>query len=106
MILLMFILAVLFGAFCLYIGYSQASFPMAYLGMFVFLVVGLFVLSEGIALENGTQEVPLGSHNFITVYETHTTANDPIVNIIGNAFFYIPFVGVVLSTLFALRGWR
>lgn len=106
MILLMFILAVIFGAICLYIGYSQASFPMAYLGMFVFLVIGLMILSEGIEIESGTQEIPLGSHNFVTTYETYTTANDSIVGILGNAFFYIPFVGVLLSTFFALRGMR
>ena len=104
MLMLMFILAVLFGTICLYIGYSQASFPMAYLGMFVFLVIGLFVLNQGIDIDNGMQEVPIGSHNFVTAYETHTAANDPIVSILGNVFFYLPMAGVLLSTFFALRG--
>ena len=67
---------------------------------------GLFVMSEGISIENGTQEVPLGSHNFITVYEIHTMANDPIINIIGNVFFYLSLVGVLLTTLITLRGWN
>jgi len=106
MIFLIFILAVIFGAICLFIGYSQASFPMAYLGMFVFLVIGLFMFSEGIDIDNGIQEIPIGSHTFVTVYETHTTTNDPIINILANTFFYIPIAGVLLSTFFALRGWH
>ena len=106
MIFLVFLMAIIFGAICLFLGYSQASFPMAYLGMFVFLMIGLFVMSEGIDIDNGIQESPVGSHTFITVYETHTTAIDPMVSIIANAFFYIPFAGVLLSTLFALRGMR
>jgi len=106
MIFLMFVLAVIFGAICLFIGYSQGSFPMAYLGMFAFLMLGLFMFSEGIDIDNGIQESPVGSHNFITVYETHTTESDPIINIIANTFFYIPMAGVLLSTFFALRGWK
>jgi len=106
MIFLIFLIAVIFGGICLFIGYTQASFPMAYLGMFAFLMLGLFIFSEGIDIDNGIEEIPLGSHSFITVYETHTTVNDPIVNILANTFFYIPLAGVLLSTFFALRGWR
>ena len=106
MIFLMFLLAIIFGGICLFLGYTQASFPMAYLGMFAFLMLGLFMLSDGIDIDNGIQEVPVGSHNFITVYDTHTTANDPVVSIIANTFFYIPIAGVLLSTLFTLRGWN
>jgi len=109
MLLIFFIIGIILGAIFLYLGYTQYSFPMVYLGMFVFLVLGLFVFSEGIALEHGSSllEIPAGSGNYTTVpiLVTHTTANNFVVNIIANVFFYIPFVGVLLSVFFALRGW-
>lgn len=82
---------------------------MVYLGMFVFLVLGMFLFSEGIDLEAGSVlvETPKNSGYYITntIYQTHTTSNNFVVNIIANTFFYIPFVGVLLSVFFALRGW-
>lgn len=66
-------------------------------------------MSEGLDLDAGSTliESPSGSGNYTTapVYVTHTTANNFVVNILANVFFYIPFVGVLLSTFFALRGW-
>lgn len=106
MILEIFLIGVIFGAICLYIGYSQQSFPMAYLGMFIFLILGLFLMQDGLSIKTGTAEVPVGSHNFIDTYTIHTTANDQILNVIASTFFYIPIAGVLLSTLFTLRGWR
>lgn len=109
MLLIFFIMAIILGAIFLFLGYTQTSFPMAYLGMFVFLVLGLFIMSEGLDIEQGSSlvEIPAGSGNFMTTtqYETHTMQNDPIVNIIGNTFFYIPFVGVLLSVFLTLRDW-
>jgi len=103
MIFLIFMVGVLFAGIALLLGLTQGSFGFAYLGMFAFLLLGLFIMSEGIAIDDGIEEDPFGSHTFITVYETHTTANDPIVNIIANTFFYIPLAGVLLTTFIALR---
>ena len=108
MILILFIICVLIGAIFLYLGYSQYSFPMMYLGMFVFLVLGMFIFSEGIDIETGTHLVPQpdGSDIASVVYTTYTTSNSFVINIIANVFFYIPFVGILLSVFFALRGWQ
>jgi hypothetical protein len=54
----------------------------------------------------GMQENPIGSHNFITVYDVRTVDVDPVVSIIGNTFFYIPLAGILLTTFFALRGMK
>ena len=109
MLLIFFVIAVIIGAIFLFLGYSQYSFPMMYLGMFVFLVLGLFLFSEGLQLDNGAIliESPAGSGNYTTttLLVTHTTQNNFVVNILANVFFYIPFVGVLLSVFFALRGW-
>jgi len=99
----MFGIGVLFAAVLLFLGATQYSFPLLYLGWFVILLLGMFTLSEGIALEDGTVESPLGSHNFVTTYDIRTTTNDPIVNIIGNTFFYLPFGCILLTTFVALR---
>jgi hypothetical protein len=108
MILTLFILIVIFGIILLYLGYTQYSFPMVYLAFFVFLVIGLFLFSEGIDFETGTHIIPQpdGSNIASAVYTTYTTENSFVVNIIANVFFYIPFVGVLLSVFFALRGWQ
>ena len=103
MILLMFGLAVLFGAIFLYLGYGGNSFGFAYLGMFVFFVLGMFLFAEGLSIESGMQELPINSHNFVTTYDIHTTLNDQIVNILANTFFYIPIAGFLLTTFIALR---
>jgi len=103
MILLMFILWVLFASIFLYLGYSGNSFGMAYLGMFALLILGLFLYSEGIDIDAGMMESPIGSHNFITTYETHTTANDTMVRLLAATFFYIPIAGIFLTTFITLR---
>ena len=103
MILLMFGIAVLFGAIFLYLGYSGNSFGMAYLGMFTFLVLGMFLYTEGLSIENGMMESPIGSHNFVTTYSVHTTTSDNIVNLLAATFFYIPIAGLLLTTFLALR---
>ena len=107
MILTFFAIGVILGAIFLFLGYTQYSFPMMYLGMFIFLLLGLFLMSDGLDIETGSHLVPDGSGGQIVsaVYTTYTTANNFVVNIVANTFFYIPFVGVLLSTLFALRGW-
>ena len=104
MIFLMFLIGLVFMGICLFLGASQRSFAFVYLGFFIMLVMGLFVFSEGIDVENGIQESPVGSHNFVTVYETHTTQNDFVINLIANTFFYLPLAGILLSTLVAIRG--
>ena len=106
MLLIFFVLAILFGLFLFYIGYTQVSFPYVYLAFFCLLLVGLFLYSEGIDITTGTAEVPLGSHNFIDVNTTYTVANNFVVNILAATFFYIPIAGILLSTLITLRGWH
>lgn len=106
MILEIFVIGVLFAAILLFLGSSQQSFPMVYLSMFVFLLLGLFLMSEGLSIQTGTAEVPLGSHNFTMTYDVLTTANEPIVSVLANVFFYIPLAGLLLSTFFALRGFN
>jgi len=63
----------------------------------------MFTLNEGIAIDNGMQEIPLHSHNFVTVWEVYTAADDPVVSVIANTFFYLPFAAILLTTLMALR---
>ena len=109
MLLIFFVIAIILGAIFLFLGYTQYSFSMMYLGMFIFLVLGLFLMSEGLQIDNGATliENPSGSGNYTTttLLVTHTTQNNFVVNILGNVFFYIPFVGVLLSVFFALRSW-
>lgn len=103
MILTIFAIGVIFMAILLFLGVTQYSFPFLYLGFFIMLLLGLFITSEGIDFENGMMESPFGSRHFVTVYETHTMTNDPVVNIIGNVFFYFPLAAIVLTTLVAIR---
>lgn len=108
MILEMFIIGVIFGAIMLFLGARQESFPMVYLSMFIFLIIGLFLMSDGLTLLSGQTVVSDGSGGFIIadVLTVHTTLNDPMVNIIANVFFYIPLVGLLMSTFFALKGFN
>jgi len=103
MIFELFLLGVAFAIICLFIGMSQQSFPFAYLGMFIFLIIGLFLMQEGLDMATGSTTVGM---TVSTVYTTHTVQNDQIVNVIASTFFYIPLAGVLLSTLMTLRGWR
>jgi hypothetical protein len=95
-------IGVAFMLIMLFMGMNQGSFPLLYLGFFCMLMLGLFIMSDGIQIDNGVVESPVGSHNFITAYEVHTTANDPIVNILANTMFYLPFGCILLTTLFAI----
>jgi predicted esterase len=103
MILEMFVIGMIFTLFFLLLGFSQGNFGFAYLGMFAMLLMGLFLLSGGLQLGTGAMESPAGSHIFITVYESHTTVNDPIINLLANTLFYLPFAGILLTTYLALR---
>ena len=103
MILIIFIIAILFAAGCLFLGYTQYSFGLAYLGMFALLLIGLFLFSNGLQIESGIAETPVGSGTFLTLYENHTTANDPVINLLANTLFYIPIGGILLTTFVALR---
>jgi predicted esterase len=104
MILEIFAIGMIFTILCLILGYSQGSFGLAYLGMFSMLLMGLFLMNNGLSLESGIQELPVGSHNFITTYTVHTTVNDPMINLLANTLFYLPFAGILLTTYLALRG--
>ena len=103
MILEIFVIGVAFGVICLYLGYTQYSFPMAYLGMFIFMIMGMMLLSGGLQIQDALKETAPGT--FTQTYVTHMPATDPVVNVVANTFFYIPIVGVFLSIFFALRGW-
>jgi len=103
MILIMFGIGMAFMLLMLLIGYSQGSFGFAYLGFFAMLLMGMFLFSSGLDIGTGAMEFPAGSHIFITVYENHTTVNDPIINLLANTMFYLPFAGILLTTYLALR---
>ena len=104
MILIMFLIAMLFAAGFLFLGYTQYSFGLAYLGMFAILLIGLFLFSGGLQIESGVAETPLGSGLFLITYTNHTTQNDPIVNLLANTLFYIPLGGILLTTFIVVRG--
>ena len=103
MILTIFFIAIVFMLLTLIIGYATGSFSLAYLGMFTMLLLGLFLFSDGLQIENGMQEIPVGSHTFVATYENYTTVNDSIVNILANTMFFLPFAGILLTTFIALR---
>jgi len=103
MILIIFIIAIIFSSVLLIMG-LRGSFGLAYLSMFSFLLLGLFLMNSGLDIESGIREDPIGSHNFVTVYETYTAANEPVINVISNTFIFLPFIGLLLSTFIALRG--
>jgi len=106
MIFLIFIVGLLFIGICLFLGYGSGSFGLAYLGMFAMLLMGMMVMYEGIDIDDGIQESPVGSQIFITVWETHTIENDIMVSLIANTFFFIPIAGILLTTFITIRGWR
>lgn len=101
MILTIAIIGAIAMFICLYLGFVNGSFGMAYLGLFIMLILGLFMLSDGIAIEDGIQKNL--DNTYTTVYEIHTTANDPIVNLLANTFFYLPIGMILLTTFIALR---
>ena len=102
MILEIFGMGVLFGAILLFLGGKQESFPMVYLSMFVFLVLGLFLMSEGLDIATGATIV---GHTSSTIYTAYTVANNSIIAIFAWTFFLIPLAGLLLSTLFAVKNW-
>jgi len=103
MLLEIFAIGVIFGAICLFIGYSQSSFSFAYLGMFIFLITGMFLTQEGLQIATGATAI---GNSVVTDYTVLTTQSSPIVNVVATTFFYIPLAGVLLTTLLTLRGWR
>ena len=107
MLLIFFIIGVVLAAILLILGVKHYSFPMVYLSMFIFLLIGLFLLGEGIELETGTRMIPQpdGSTLVEPIYTAFTTNNNFIILIIANTFFYIPFAGILLSIFFALKHW-
>jgi hypothetical protein len=104
MILIIFGIAVAFMLLMLFLGFNQGSFGLAYMGFFTMLLLGLFLYSGGLDIGTGSMESPAGSHIFITVYEHHTTVNDPFINLLAATFFYLPMGGILLTTYLAFRG--
>jgi hypothetical protein len=103
MILEIFLMGFAFATICLFLGYSQRSFGFAYLGMFGFLLLGLFLMNSGLDIETGMAEFPVGSRTFVSTYENYNVQNEPVITLIANAFFYIPLAGILLTTFVALR---
>lgn len=105
MILIMFLIVVIFGSIFFYVGITQESFPASYLAMFVFLILGLFLLSEGLSIPNGT--VTTGTLPNITQTDTYlvlTASNNAFVALFGYFFFYGAFGATLLTTYFAING--
>ena len=101
MILLMAGIGALAMFICLYLGFAHGSFGFAYLGLFIMLIMGLFLMSEGLSIDDAIQKNSDGSYT--TTYQIHTTANDPIVNLLANTFFYLPLGMILLTTFVALK---
>ena len=105
MILTLFIIIMLFGLILFYVGLTQESFPAAYLSMFVFMIIGLFLLSEGLSIETGSLINTTATLTTVdATYTTYTAANNIFVSLLGNFFFYGAFGLTLLTTVFALRG--
>lgn len=103
MLLIIFLIAIVFAAICLLLGVSNNSFPLVYLAFFVILIMGLLLFSGGLQLQSGIAETPPGSGTFLTLYESHTAANDPVISLLANTFLYIPVAGILLTTFIAIR---
>lgn len=100
MILTMFGIGVLFMLGMIFIGMNQGSFPFLYLGFFVMILLGMFLMSDGLQIDDAISQTSPGI--FTTTYINHTMDNDPIVNLMGNFFFYFPFAAILLTTLYAI----
>lgn len=99
-----FIIGVVFACILLAIGFSQNSFPMAYMAMFAFLVLGLFMFNSGIEIQTGNTVVEDGSTTTISdVYTTYMPADEIILSLIGNFFIYGSVIGLVMATFLSFK---
>ena len=86
---------------CLVLGFGTGNFGICFLGIFAMLLMGMYITAEGVDLEAGIMEDPVGSHNFVTTYDTHTVENDQVINLLGMTLIYLPVVLFLLSTYLA-----
>jgi len=94
----------LFGGFLLYVGQKNESFPAVYLGMFTFLILGLMLMQFGVDFESGSIVTQIGENTIVTLqYNTQTVANNWFIMLAANSFFYLSFVGILLSTITAIN---
>lgn len=105
MILILFIIMVIFGLILFAVGISQESFPMAYLSMFVFILLGLFLLSDGLDITTGQNISGTTAPITVTdIYTTYTAANNVFIALLGYFFFYGALGATLLTTYFAFSG--
>lgn len=94
----------IFGAIFLYVGQKNESFPALYLGMFTFLLFGLMLFQFGADFESGSLVTVSGADTLLeTQYTTYTVANNWFVLLVANSFFYLSFIGIILSTVTAIN---
>ena len=104
MLLIVYILMFIFGAFLLYIGTKNESFPALYLGMFTMLLFGIMLMQFGVDLESGIIYTDTATTiEGVIQYNTLTTANNWFVLLAANSFFYLSFIGIILSTITAIN---
>lgn len=100
MLLEWLIIAFFFGAICLWLGVSQNSFPFAYLGMFVFIVIGLAMLNYGVDWKPTITTIANGVTS--TTYTSYTVTNNWIIALLAYSFFYVPAGSILFTTFIAL----
>lgn len=108
MLFIFYILVFVFGVLCFYLANKNESFPLAYLGMFMFLLIGIIGLYEGVEMQTGSVTNSTITGNLTTdvleyQYTTYTPANNLFVNALANIFFYAPIVGIIATTFFAVK---
>ncbi len=103
MLALFYVALVLFTLLFLFLGFTQHSFAFTYLGMALFLFVGIMLLSEGVEIATGAELDPNNANRVNSVFTTFTQANNWIVSALGNIFFYGGLGLIVGTTFFALK---
>jgi hypothetical protein len=104
MILSIFIIGIIFGGILIVIAGTQDSFPAAYLGVAIFLIIGLALFQTGLEMPTGTDVVPDGGGYDITdSYTTYYPDSDWVVGLIGYTFLLGGIVGMLMTTFYAFK---
>lgn len=102
--LLMFFIGLAAMVVLLWLGYFKSGFAFAYVGMFIAILLGIFLFQTGLDIQTGTTVVASGEDFIISdAYTNHSVANDGLINLIANLFLYGGVVGIIMTTFIALR---
>lgn len=104
MIIEFYIAIVLLGVALLFVANTKESFPLAYLGMFVFLVIGLVLFNSGVSVPTGVSINDSTTPIIVTqTYTVYTVQNNSVVNTFASIFLYGGLVMIMASSLLALN---